>query len=272
MKLKLLLGTLMFTAATAHAQVATLNENFNNFTIGTTTFPQGGWSAVVAPITGVFPPAPPRMIVAALDNDNTQRFIQSYAGNNATTPSYLISPQIDVPAGNKTLTFTTTLVSPSPGPGTIQIGVASNPADMSTFVPVGNLVNVTTIGVTQNISVNIPASTGSYIVFKFTPSATHVAVQIDNVVYNTSTTLGVNDTGKSKENFRFAVSSDNNSLEFITKTEPKKIEVYSAAGQKAAEGKLKGQKFDISGLQTGVYYMLVETAEGSVVKSKFIKK
>ncbi|KMQ63212.1 hypothetical protein ACM46_14885 [Chryseobacterium angstadtii] len=272
MKLKLLLGTLMFTAFTAHAQVATLNENFNNFTIGATTFPQGGWAAVVAPITGAFPPASPRMIVAALENDNTQRFIQSYAGNNATTPSYLISPLIENTTGNKVLTFTTTLVSPSPGPGTIQIGLANSASDMSTFVAVGNPINVTTIGVNQNISVNIPSTTGSYIVFRFTPSATHVAVQIDDVVYKVNSSLGVNDTAAVKENFKFAVNSDNTALEFITKTEPKNIEVYSAAGQKVAEGKLKGRKFDISTLQTGVYYMLVETAEGSAVKSKFIKK
>ncbi|WP_223607437.1 choice-of-anchor J domain-containing protein [Chryseobacterium sp. OSA05B] len=272
MKLKLLLGTLMFTAFTANAQVATLNENFNNFTLGNTTFPQGGWAAVVAPITGAFPPAPPRMIVAALENDNNQRFIQSYAGNNATTPSYLITPQIENITGNKVLTFTTTLVSPSPGPGTIQIGLATSPTDMSTFVSVGNLINVTTIGVIQNISVNLPSTTGSYIVFKFTPSATHVAIQIDDVVFKPSTALGVNDAAKVSENFKFAVNSNNTALEFITRTEPKNIEVYSASGQKVAEGKLKAQKFDISGLHTGVYYMLVETAEGSVIKSKFIKK
>jgi hypothetical protein len=272
MKLKLLLGTLMFTADTAHAQVATLNENFNNFTIGTTTFPQNGWSAVVAPITGAFPPASPRMIVAALENDNTQRFIQSYAGNNATAPSYLITPMIENLTGDRVLKFKTTLVSPSPGPGTIQIGLATSASDMSTFVGVGNPINVTTIGVVQNISINIPSTTGSYIVFKFTPSAAHVAIQIDDVVYNSSTTLGVSDTAQSKENFRFAVNTDQTALEFVTKKELKKIEIYSAAGQKTAEGQLKGQRFDISGLQTGVYYMLVETAEGSVVKSKFIKK
>ncbi|MDN5478931.1 MAG: T9SS type A sorting domain-containing protein [Chryseobacterium sp.] len=272
MKLKLLLGTLMLTAFTANAQVATLNENFNNFTTGTTTFPQGGWSAVVAPITGAFPPAPPRMIVAALENDNTQRFIQSYAGNNATTPSYLVTPLIENLTGNKVLTFTATLVSPSPGPGTIQIGLATSPSDMSTFVGVGTPINVTTIGVIQNISVNIPSTTGSYIVFKFTPTATHVAIQIDDVAYKPSTSLAVNDTSTVKEKFKFAVNSDNTALEFIARTEPKNIEIYSAAGQKVAEGKLKGQKFDISTLQKGVYYMLVETAEGSAVQSKFIKK
>lgn len=268
MKLKLLLGALVCTAFSANAQVANINENFNNFTVGNTTFPQFGWSAIVAPITGEFPPVPPRMIVAGDSN----RFIQSYAGNNATGTSYLISPQIETPAGNKTLTFDTTLVSPSPGPGSIQIGVASNPADMSTFVPVGNPVNVTTIGTVQNVSVNIPASTGSYLVFKFTPTATHVAIQVDNVVYSNTASLGVSDSHKSTENFRFALNSDQSALEFIVKKDPKNIEIYSATGQKAAEGKLNGQRFDISTLQTGVYYMNVETAEGKLIQSKFIKK
>ncbi|MGV2449525.1 UNVERIFIED_CONTAM: choice-of-anchor J domain-containing protein [Ralstonia mannitolilytica] len=268
MKLQLLLGALMFTALTANAQVSNINENFNNFTAGNTTFPQFGWSAIVAPITGEFPPVPPRMIVAGDSN----RFVQSYAGNNATGSSYLITPQIETPTGNKTLTFDTTLVSPSPGPGSIQIGVASNPADMSTFVPVGSPINVATIGTVQNISVNIPASTGSYIVFKFTPTATHVAIQVDNVVYNTTASLGVSDNHKSTENFRFALNSDQSAIEFIAKKDPKNIQIYSAAGQKAAEGKLNGQKFDISTLQTGVYYMNIETAEGKFIQSKFIKK
>ncbi|MFS4470560.1 choice-of-anchor J domain-containing protein [Chryseobacterium sp. T20] len=268
MKLKLLLGALMFTALTANAQVSNINENFNNFTAGNTTFPQFGWSAIVAPITGEFPPVPPRMIVAGDSN----RFVQSYAGNNATGSSYLITPQIETPTGNKTLTFDTTLVSPSPGPGSIQIGVASNPADMSTFVPVGSPINVSVIGTVQNISVNIPASTGSYIVFKFTPTATHVAIQVDNVVYNTTASLGVSDNHKSTENFRFALNSDQSAIEFIVKKDPKNIQIYSAAGQKAAEGKLNGQRFDISTLQTGVYYMNIETAEGKLIQSKFIKK
>jgi len=258
----------MFTALTANAQVSNINENFNNFTAGNTTFPQFGWSAIVAPITGEFPPVPPRMIVAGDSN----RFVQSYAGNNATGSSYLIAPQIETPTGNKTLTFDTTLVSPSPGPGSIQIGVASNPADMSTFVPVGIPINVSVIGTVQNISVNIPASTGSYIVFKFTPTATHVAIQVDNVVYNTTASLGVNDNNKVTENFRFALNSDQTALEFKSKKDLKNISIYSAAGQKATEGKPNGQNFDISTLQTGVYYMNIETSEGKTIQTKFIKK
>jgi hypothetical protein len=272
MKLRLLLGTLLFTTMAAHAQVATLNENFDGFTAGNTTFPQGGWSAITASPTQEFPPVSPRMIVAIDNSNSANKFVQSYAGNNGSAPSYLISPQITAPAGDKTLSFQTTLVSPSPGPGTIQVGLASNPADMSTFVAVGNPITVSTIGAVQNISLTIPASSSQYIVFRFTPSATHVAVQIDNVVYNTASNLAVSDHIKSQESVRFAVNAENTVLQFITKKDPENISIYSASGQKVAGGKLAGRSFDISTLQTGVYYIIIKTEEGSAVKSKFIKK
>lgn len=270
MKLQLLLGSLLLAAITVNAQVSSINENFDTFTTGNTTFPQAGWSAIVAPITNAFPPVPPRMIVAA---DGNNRFVQAYAGNNAGGSSYLITPQIETPTGNTTLSFTTTLVSPSPGPGTLQIGVASNPADMATFIPVGNPINVATIGVIQNESVPIPATAGSYLVFKFTPSSEHVAVQIDNVVYNTSSTLGTHDNQTSKNNvLKFAVNTDNTALVFSAQKDPKNIKIFSASGQKVAEGNLNGKIFMISELQPGVYYTLTETADGKTIPSKFIKK
>lgn len=272
MKLGLLFGSLMFATVSANAQVATINENFNNFTAGNTTFPQGGWSAVVASATSTPPPVSPRMIVAADANDSNNKMVQSYAGNNGSAPSYLITPQIVAPAGNKTLSFQTTLVSPSPGPGTIQIGMASSQTDMSTFVAVGNPITLSTVGTVQNISVNIPASALQYIVFRFTPSTSHVAVQIDNVVYNTASSLAVSDPVNSKGAVQFAVNADHTALEFIAKKDPKNIQVYSAEGRKVAAGKLSGRSFDIANLQTGVYYILIETAEGTLIKSKFIKK
>lgn len=273
MKLRLLFGTLMLTAMTANAQVATINENFNNFTSGNTTFPQNGWSAIVAAPTNSFPPVPPRMIVAEEANNTSNKMIQSYAGNNATAPSYLVTPQIVTPTGDKTLSFAATAVDPYTSPATIQIGVASNPTDMSTFVAVGSPITIVGPGTIQNISVPIPASTGTtYLVFKFTPTIAHTAIQVDNVVYNTTSTLAVSDAAKSKEEIKFAVNSENTALQFVAKKDPKNIQIYASGGQKVAEGKLKGQIFDISALQTGVYYIIIETAEGSVVKSKFIKK
>lgn len=187
MKLKLLLGALAFSAISIHAQVATINENFDNFTSGNTTFPQNGWSVQLATNNLPYPPAP-MMIVTS----DTNKAVQSYAGNNGTDPSYLITPQIVTPAGDKTLTFSSGLVSTSPGTSTIQIGLASNPADMTTFTAVGNPISISSV-TSQNYSVNIPASTSSYIVFKVTPTAAHTATLLDNVVYDTPAVGTINE-------------------------------------------------------------------------------
>jgi hypothetical protein len=267
MNLKLLFAGLVFSAITANAQVATINENFNNFTSGTTSFPQNGWSAVLA--TNPLPmPPPPRMIVTT----DTNKAIQAYSGNNSSDPSYLISPQIIAPAGDKSVSFTATPMAPYTSLATVQVGVASNPADMATFVAVGSPITITAIGTIQNINVPIPASTGSYLVIKFLPTTAHTAIQIDDFVYNTTASLGTSDVLKSKEDVQFAVNSDNTALQFFGKAEIKNIDVYSAAGQNVASGKVNNNSFSINTLQTGVYYVLIETKDGKAVKSKFIKK
>lgn len=205
MKLKLLFTGLVFSAFAANAQVATLNETFDAFTSGNATFPQNNWSAILAPNTQPYPPAP-MMIVTTGAN----KAVQSYAGNNGAAPSYLITPQIVAPAGDKTLSFTAGLVAPSPGvpsPGTstIQIGLASNPADMTTFTAVGNPFSITEIN-NQSYSVNITASTSSYIVFKITPTAGHTATLIDDVVYETPAVGTIN------ENFNSFVAATSTGL------------------------------------------------------------
>ncbi|WP_083535241.1 T9SS type A sorting domain-containing protein [Chryseobacterium kwangjuense] len=270
MKLKLLLGTLMFTAFTASAQLPSINENFNSFTTGTGSLPQNGWSTVIPPASN---PATPTFVpMLTVEAGTGNNFVQAYsffAGNKAF---YLVTPQIVAPNGTQTLSFSSALIGGTPGgTGTLEVGLVASPTDMSTFTTIGTIVNLTSsTDTTSNFTVQ--SSSHQYIAFKFTATVNHVALRMDDVVLTAAGALGVSDQVKSKNNFVFAVNADNTALEFVAKTEPKNIEVYSAAGQKAAEGKLKGQKFDISSLHSGVYYMLIETAEGSVVKSKFIKK
>lgn len=422
MKLKLLFGALVFTAFTAQAQLASINEDFNNFTEGNTTFPQNGWSAVIATNPMPYPPAP-MMIVTT----GTDKAVQSYAGNNATSPSYLISPQIIAPAGDKTLTFSTGLVATSPGSSTIQIGLASNPADMATFTPVGNAIAVSSTTI-QSYTVNIPASTASYLVFRVTPTAAHTATLIDNVVYdvaplatinesfntftsgpnalpqngwnkvtatssynvyiatnnssnaiqfyaantpnttsylvspkivapdgtkkvrfttgistsangsatlefgmvsnpadmttftslanpitittssttpetytfdvpsstsqylvwkftgaanhsavyvddviyNVLTSLATSEVKNKTNEIQFAINS-NQELQFVGKSEAKAVTIFSAAGSLALKGEVKNNRFNINTLQTGVYYILIQTQDGKIQKSKFIK-
>lgn len=260
MKLKLLLATLMFTAFTASAQLPTINENFDSFNTGIgNPLPQNGWTSVA---TGqrLYP-----------DAANGNKYLQGYTFFSPNIPFYAITPQITVPDGTKSLSFSVALTTGSGGAGSIQAGLVSSNSDMSSFTALGSTVDITST-TPQTLTYTVPASAQQYIAFKFIGNANHAAILIDNVVYNTSSSLGVRDNNKSTGEIKFAVNADQTALEFITKKDPKNIQIYSATGQKAAEGKLKGQKFDISSLHSGVYYMVIETAEGSVVKSKFIKK
>ncbi|MBK1895808.1 T9SS-dependent choice-of-anchor J family protein [Chryseobacterium paridis] len=266
MNLKLLFGALVFSTITANAQLATINENFNAFAEGQgqTVFPQNQWN-------NVFPAAvgnpPPMMNVVA---SGSNKFVQSYSGANQNSPQYLISPQIVTPTGDKTLSFKARRNTGS-APGTIQVGLVSSPSDMTTFVALGNPTMLTS-DVFQTYSFPVPASTSSYIAFKFVGAiAPHTVLELDDVTYVGALSTS-NVAVASKENIKFAVNTENTALQFIAKKDPKNIQVYSAAGQKVAEGKLNNQRFDISKLQTGIYYIAIETAEGSVTQSKFIKK
>lgn len=262
MKIKLLLGTLMFTAVTVNAQLATINENFQSFTTGNTApWPQQNWSNIQNTTSGPWVYA----------SGTTNKLIQYYSFSAANTAGYLITPQIIAPDGTKIITFKAALTtgSASGATGTIEVGLVDNTNEMGTFTPIGNIINLTAGNV--QYSLPVPASTKQYIAFKIIGSNMHTAIQIDDVAYDIASSLGVSDKTFSKDHVTFAVNSDNTSLEFRGKT-PKNIQIYSSAGQKVAEGKLNGQKFNINELQTGVYFIAVETGEGKTIPSKFIKK
>ena len=262
MKAKLFLAASLF-AVVANAQVSTINENFNAFTAGNTTFPQNGWSAIIAANPLPFPPAPMMLVTNAAD-----KAVQAYSGNNTSAPSYLIAPQIVAPAGDKVLTFDASKAVGSGGNGSLEVGLASSPNNMTTFV---SLRTVTLSSETvQTISVPVSASTNSYIVFKFTPTVAHTALQIDNVKYDTN--LAVSENGFSANDAKFAVTADNHFLKFASNNTLESAKIYSAAGQLAAEGKINNDSFDITRLKTGVYFIIIENKKGQTVKSKFIKK
>ncbi|WET49446.1 T9SS type A sorting domain-containing protein [Chryseobacterium indologenes] len=263
MKLRLLLGTLLFTAVTANAQLATINEDFQTFTAGNTAaWPQNNWSNIQNTTSG------PWVYVAG----TTNKLIQYYSFSAANTAGYLITPQIIAPDGSKTLTFNAALTtgSASGATGTIEVGLVDNPTDMGTFTSIGNIINLTAGNV--QYSLPVPASSKQYIAFKIIGSNMHTAIQVDDVVYNTTSSLGVKEHGISKDDVKFTMNADHTSLVFITKKQIKNVQIYSASGQKVAEGKPNGGQFAINSLQEGVYYTSIETEEGTVIPSKFIKK
>ncbi|MPS71813.1 MAG: T9SS type A sorting domain-containing protein [Chryseobacterium sp.] len=263
MKAKLLLAASLF-AVVAQAQLTSINEDFNNFTAGNATFPQNGWSAILP--TGPFPPQPMMLVVAA---DATNKVIQAYPGSSSNQPLYLVTPQIVAPAGDKAISFDTGLVASSPGTTTVQVGVASSPTDMTTFVAIGDPIQITSTTI-QNVKVNVPLSTGTYLVIRHTPTAAHTALQIDNVKYDTN--LAVNESAFNSSNVKFAVSADNSTLRFVSPISLSNAKIYSASGQLVKEGKINDNSFEINGLRTGVYFIVLENKDGQTVRSKFIKK
>nr|WP_314496498.1 choice-of-anchor J domain-containing protein [uncultured Chryseobacterium sp.] len=263
MKLKLLFTGLVFSAFTANAQVASINETFESFTTGTAAvWPQNGWSKIAGNST-------PRVYA----DGTTDKYVQLYGFFFPGVAAYLVTPQIIAPNGTKSLKFTYALTAGSGGNGTLQVGLVSDntTAGAPTFTSISPVYNVTS-ATEQTVTISVPASTSQYIAFKFVGEVNHSAILIDDVVYNTTGSLSVSDNFKTSNDIKFAVNTENTALQFVGKVQPKNVEIYSAAGQKVEAGKVNNSSFDITALQAGVYYILIETTEGKAVKSKFIKK
>ncbi|KAA0130745.1 T9SS type A sorting domain-containing protein [Chryseobacterium sp. SN22] len=275
MKLRLLLGSLMFTAAAVHAQVAMIDENFESAIVSSPVNYNNlvnGWIKKTTVNHNIY-----------VDKNTTtnNQYAQFYAAGSLSTDVFLVSPQIIAPDGSKKITFT---VTPTGG-STLEVGLIDDPSNLiagsgvpASYQLLQSFTFTETAAETTVSPITVPASTKQYIVFRFRnplatfPGSSHSALAVDNVKYNNSSILSTSDQAKPKDEIRFAVNADNTALEFIAKKNPKNIQVYSAGGRKVAAGTLSGRSFDISTLQTGVYYLLIETAEGAAVKSKFVKK
>lgn len=275
MKLKLLLGALVFSAGTAKAQIATIDENFESAVIST----PANYNNLVNGWTKKVIASAPHSIY--IDQANGNKYAQFYAAGSTSTDVFLVSPQIAAPDGSKQIIFTATPT----GGTTLEVALVDNPESLvaNTGVPASyQIIQTYTFSASNTPTitpVTVPVSTKQYIVFRFRnpqlmgpPGVSHAALSIDNVKYNTAAVLATADVQKSAEQIKFAINTENTALQFIGKTEIKNIHIYSASGIKVAEGKPKNQQFDINNLQTGVYYIVVEGNEGNVLKSKFIKK
>lgn len=259
MKKILSLGLVVLGLLQINAQHSSINENFDSFT----AIPQNGWTGVFSSTAG----NPPPMFL--IDDQSGNKAIQTYAGGIVNADIYLITPQIIAPDGSKTLSFQVAKSVGSAGNGTVEAGLLSNSTDMSTFVSLGAAVSLTS-NTYQTINVNVPSSTATYIAFKFHSVSPHSALQIDNVIYGSS--MSVSEIAASSD-IKFGTTLDNKMLQFSSKNYTVSgVQIYSANGQKVIVGKTSNNTFDISSLKSGIYFIIIETTKGTVVKTKFLKK
>lgn len=183
MKNIILSAGFILAGLTAQAQtceaVATLNEDFSNFTIGTTALPQNCWSAIAAGY--------PNGVVYADGTEN--KYAVYYGAGGTGTYSYLIGPEISSFDGSHQLSFTTWKLAQGPtvpaGTVTIQVGTISDSTDAGTFVAFGDAMALSAEGAVTFDEIIIPsAPVGSHIAWRFSTSNQHNAVAIDDVIWN----------------------------------------------------------------------------------------
>lgn len=242
--------------------VGTINENFNTFTTGATALPQNGWNKQIAT-------APHNVYIQTNNGSNAAQF---YAANTANTNSYLIAPRITAPDGSKKLRFTTGVSNGSNGDSTIEAGLVTSFADMSTFTSLGAPITITSSNTTpQTYTLDVPASTKQYVVWKFSGTGNHSAVYIDDVIYDTLSSLGTSDIKSNTNTFKFVINA-NNEIQFLGKPNVKSVKVYSASGNLVAQGAVNNSRFSVSSLTSGIYVFTAEDDNKTVSQSKFIKK
>lgn len=177
------IGAVLQANAQDCAAVATLNEDFSNFTINLVTgFPQNCWTKLAPGYPGV-------SVYTAEAGEPANQYATYYPATNVNTPGYLFTPEISTFDGNHQLTFNAW--KPAGGPNgvpagtvTIQVGTVTNTADATTFVAAGNPISVST-GDSAPFTVAIPsAPAGSHIAFQFSSDTPHAAVAVDDIKWD----------------------------------------------------------------------------------------
>lgn len=259
MKQILLFASFLGFSTFASAQLSTINENFDSFISDTPSFPQNNWTMNV--------PAGFQNFMVVINEEGSNKFVQGYAFTQSNVPHYLISPQIVAPDGTKTLSFEASKFTQSGFMGTIEAGLVSSPTDMASFTSLGAAVTLQT-ATPQTFTYTVPASSQQYIAFKFVGLNNHASTKLDNIVYG-SGNLSVTDL---KNTTKLSFAAKGNSLIFVGKTSVKEIRVYNSASRKVQVNQNGNNSFDISGLPTGIYIFETQNNDGTVLKSKFIKK
>lgn len=233
----------------ANAQVATIEEDFSSFS--SQAFPQNGWNKSDLPEFTRFEP---------------NQYIRTYS-LFGTDPVYIITPELISIDGIKSLKFETWGTSI----GDVQIGVTSDPNTANiakNFKPVSQLYPIST-STHNTYEVKIPKSDAKYIVFKLMPAGPHTSLRLDNIYYKEHSLSTSEITNKSTP--KFAVDNTKNKIIFADNN-IQSIKIFSANGSLISNEKVLQNQVNISKLNSGVYFIILEDNNGNITKSKFIKK
>jgi hypothetical protein len=180
----LLSSGLLLAALTAQAQtceaVATVNQDFSNFTAGSSQPLIDCWSKIA-------PGYPNGLVYPDATGDN--KYAVYYGGEGTGAFSYLIGPEVSTFDGAHQLSFSTWKLAQGgqvpAGTVTITAGTITNVTDGGTFVPYTDPITVDSATPATFDNIVIPsAPAGSHLAWRFSTTNQHNAVAIDNVVWD----------------------------------------------------------------------------------------
>ncbi|MES2486497.1 MAG: T9SS type A sorting domain-containing protein [Bacteroidota bacterium] len=192
MKKNLLLMAAIFAGAASYAQectaVATVDEDFSDFTVGTAWAGENCWNKIALGFAGGG-----GMIYTAEDAEPANTYINYYAAVAVNAYSYLSGPEVSTFNGTHELSFTTWKIASNgsvpAGNVTLQIGTMTNVADATTFVAFGTPYVITSENIVTSkatfSNIVIPsAAAGSHIAFRLSADTAHNALAIDDVTWS----------------------------------------------------------------------------------------
>lgn len=239
-----------------NAQVGSIDENFNNFPVdqfssmggGYGELPYGGWSSDKK--------HPNAFITEHSTTKN--RYLKAYTLFDAQSPIYFFTPELLSVEGKLSFYAGTS-------GGSLEVGVVADINDLTGFQSVKSFELG---GSLSKFEVDIPSSsTAKFIAFKYQTNGVHKVFGLDNVVFEPKN-LSVQDALSA--DVKMALNPENQRV-YFQGDKLRKVEVFDGKGGLVKMEKVRDNSVDVSSLAKGVYFIVMETEEGTVLKSKFIK-
>ncbi|SFQ28767.1 Por secretion system C-terminal sorting domain-containing protein [Flavobacterium akiainvivens] len=244
--------------------VATLDENFNDFTVASPP------SALVAQNCWTSSVGGGLIYMSGADGDN---YVTFYTAGVAGNSGFLVTPELTAINTTYALKFDAGTVTPT-SEVSLQLGTLSALNDFENFEEVGEPIALTFNAGAGDTYENItfPAVDGQkYIAFKFTGTGDHHAAFIDNVTWTTtSSSVDFNKSAFSiypnpatGKNVTVAYNNDNAEL----------VSIFNLAGAKVFEAKANGtsQNLDLNGLSSGMYIVKVQSGNASTTQKLILQ-
>lgn len=187
-----------------------------------------------------------------------------------TANDWLVSPQINIPAGatGVNLTWSATSLGAAAYLENYKVYISTTGNQVSNFTTILKTVtNEPSTGTYHTVNLNSYVGQNVYVAFRDDSNDEYIML-LDNIKITSTNTLATTDLKKKQTFF-----SPNPTSDFLNIKADSKITAVSVADVtgKKVNVKLDGDKVDVRNLSTGTYIISIETKDG-ISTEKFIKK